>query len=836
MIMMNKIFFKISALFAAIIIIYVLFITFIISPKITNYLLEIEKRQAKTQLNRISTILEERENYIKSFQYIRLSESRAEIKRTAKIAYNIMSKMHKLYKEGKVSKEEALSTAYNLILKIEYGHEDDYLYVLDRKGTLIFHPDKRFHKKNIYYQADANGRLFVPDIVKNSVENKFTYTRYSWTKLNSDFISEKIVYSIYFEPFDLIVNAGVYVENLKQEIEAEKIKVLTQLTPLIKTIDKEHMGYVYAINKDAKVVLHPVENLVNIDISQIQKVDSNITMMESLLKAYEKDQLWEYKWNKAGDENNFTYEKISWVSFNDFFEWYIVSSIYKENLENKAKEINSMIMNVSLIILAFLTFIAIIFIRKLLLPITTISKNADLVKAGNFDIRNNVNSNDELGSLAEHFDSMMDYIEENTKTLEKKVEERTKELADKLYFDELTGLKNRNSLVLDIEKDDFLALSIIDIDRFDEINELYGFEIGNELLIEVCLRLEEFCIKNDIEIYKLHADRFALLDSNMASFMHYDRTLEKLQQLFIKEFYLKSLKIEINIYVTIGTAISQGDLLKTASIALKKAKKSGLRYIVYNEEINTKKNIEATMFWRDKIQYAIDRDKIVPFFQPILNREQKVIKYETLMRIEDEENGKINYLSPYTFFDVALKTKQYYKLSRIIFKKAIQSLEKTDKVISINLAFIDIVNREFNDFLKHEISQLNQRDKNHLVFEILESDHISDYQVLENFIDNYRKEGIKFAIDDFGTGFSNFEHILRIKPDYLKIDGSLVKNIDKDKDSYEMVKSIAQFSKSLNIKVIAEFVHSKEVFDILQDLEVDEFQGYYLGEPSPLIQ
>ena len=102
---------------------------------------------------------------------------------------------------------------------------------------------------------------------------------------------------------------------------------------------------------------------------------------------------------------------------------------------------------------------------------------------------------------------------------------------------------------------------------------------------------------------------------------------------------------------------------------------------------------------------------------------------------------------------------------------------------------------------------------------------------MQSFIKEIRTFGVRIAIDDFGTGHSNFSNIIAIDPDYIKIDGSFIKNIDKDPKSYSLVKGIVNSSKDLNIKTIAEFVHKKEIFDILKDLGVDEFQGYYFSEP-----
>jgi len=129
-----------------------------------------------------------------------------------------------------------------------------------------------------------------------------------------------------------------------------------------------------------------------------------------------------------------------------------------------------------------------------------------------------------------------------------------------------------------------------------------------------------------------------------------------------------------------------------------------------------------------------------------------------------------------------------------------------------------------NDLSKDNIAHL-------ITFEILESESITDYEKVISFINIVRKLGSKIAIDDFGSGYSNFSYLLRLKPDYIKIDGSLVKNIHKDKNSYLITKTINDFAHSLGMKTVAEFVHCEEVFKLLQDMGVDEYQGFYFSEP-----
>ena len=120
---------------------------------------------------------------------------------------------------------------------------------------------------------------------------------------------------------------------------------------------------------------------------------------------------------------------------------------------------------------------------------------------------------------------------------------------------------------------------------------------------------------------------------------------------------------------------------------------------------------------------------------------------------------------------------------------------------------------------------------NRVVFEILEDESIKNYQCLISFIDEIKALGCKVAIDDFGSGYSNFEHLLKMNIDYLKIDASLIKNIATDETSYKITKTIIEFAKNLNLKTIAEYGENEKIFNIVRDLGADYSQGYFFSEP-----
>jgi len=267
--MNNKIFFKIGAVLSLIIIAYVFFITFVITPKITSYLVELETKQAQIQLDRISAIIDSKENYLKEFRSIRITQHRKNIRNISYIAQSILKNHFEMYEKGLLSKEEAFNSAIKVISKIRYGHKDDYIFILDKQGTLVFHPDKRYHKKNIFNTKDYSGRRFVDEIIKNSISEGETYTSYTWSKLNSDLVSEKIVHSLYINSFDVIISTGVYLQNIKQELEIEKEKVVRELDPFIKSIMIEDSGYIFVMNSKYNIVLHPDDDLINKNLKSI---------------------------------------------------------------------------------------------------------------------------------------------------------------------------------------------------------------------------------------------------------------------------------------------------------------------------------------------------------------------------------------------------------------------------------------------------------------------------------------------------------------------------------------------------------------------------------------
>ena len=405
-----------------------------------------------------------------------------------------------------------------------------------------------------------------------------------------------------------------------------------------------------------------------------------------------------------------------------------------------------------------------------------------------------------------------------------------KELETQLYVDALTKLKSRTALLRDIKEAKNPSVIVIDITMFRTINELYGVEVGNEVLQGFASSLKVFAKNRDFKVYRISGDEFVFFkDDAHIQIEHYTQLMETFfHTMSHKSIYVPSLEDTIYLEMSAGISFDKLNPLGTADIALNRAKQLHKNYVFYHGKLDSIDEIKQGALWKKKIIHGFESNLFVPFFQPIVNREEKIVKYEALMRLSPSDGGT-HYISPHAFLDVAIKTHHYDQISQMTLMKSLHVSAQKGVNVSLNLNFQDILNKPLRALMKALIIQENIGHR--VVFEIVESQSIQDYTLLKHFMEEFRSLGVRFAIDDFGTGFSNFTHILELSPDFVKIDGSLIKHLDSDKKSYELVKAIVFFSKELGIQTVAEFVHSKEVFEVALSLGIDQFQGYYFGMP-----
>lgn len=397
--------------------------------------------------------------------------------------------------------------------------------------------------------------------------------------------------------------------------------------------------------------------------------------------------------------------------------------------------------------------------------------------------------------------------------------------------DRLTGLPNRTKLIEDLEKGEYKAMGIFNLDSFQELNNLYGHTIGDEILQKFAVFLNENINNEKCRLYKLPSDEFAIISKLSLE----DETFKTLAIGLINTLDTHKFVIgghDIYLSVTVGLCCGNGtEMLINANLALKNAKQKKLPYDLYDVHNQEKKHYASNQEMIKTLKYALAHDLVIPYFQPIYNNiTKKIDKYETLMRIVDE-NGKI--ISPFFFLDVAYKAKIYPELTRVILRKAFDTFRETDFIFTVNLSIEDIRNTTTLTYIFDMLSRFEKPQN--VVFEIIESEGIDNYAIVKEFVAKVKRYGARIAIDDFGSGYSNFMHLLELEANTIKIDGSIIKNILQDRNSQILTKTIVAMAQELGMKVVAEFVSSEEIQDCVVAIGVDYSQGYYIGEPKPLL-
>lgn len=410
-----------------------------------------------------------------------------------------------------------------------------------------------------------------------------------------------------------------------------------------------------------------------------------------------------------------------------------------------------------------------------------------------------------------------------------------KYFSKQVYIDHLTGLLNRHALNDALFSKQSKVLILSNIKEFSLLNELYGVDAGNEILINVAEAFRSFADENGFDAYRISSDEFVLLKKEDS----FDEegcygVVEKIQsKINLLKILLHGVDEAISVEIYSGIAFDHAHSLEDAQMAIKKAKKESLSYIIYSKKVDTKEQSQTVMKVKRTIKYALEHKNVLPFFQPITDRDGRIVKYEALMRMVEFDGGEKRILYPNEFLSIAMNSGLYIKMAKDLLEESLAFFAKREEKVSVNFLPNDFFNQSIMDVLMNGIEMFDSPAR--IVVEITEQEGVENFGRLLRVVKKLRAMGVLIAIDDFGSGYANYVHILEIKPDYLKIDGSLVRNILTDTNSKILVKSIIRFAQELNITTVAEYVENEEIFDLLKEYGVDEFQGYYFGRPVDLI-
>lgn len=414
---------------------------------------------------------------------------------------------------------------------------------------------------------------------------------------------------------------------------------------------------------------------------------------------------------------------------------------------------------------------------------------------------------------------------------EKKMNEKLKLYEDNIHINkniyELTRLPSKYALQTALNEDK-QSLLYINIDYFDFINTIYGMGKANMLLKECAKRLNMFLPRN-AELFHITADEFVILLDNPTK--DQDMLLAKQIQALFKEAPIEF--VEHNHYVVFSIGIDRGEgkkLFINAKSASKEAKYfGGDQTIVYSETSEYIQEQKKSLYWIGVLKKAYEDDKIYTYYQPIIDNKNPDNKhYEVLCRLRDENN---NLVDADKFINSAKLVGLITQITRTVIDKTFKLFKDNNYNFSINISMYDLREGYLIDFLDYKCKKYAiSPDRIHL--EILEDIIIAKYTVMDEQILKLKGKGYHVIIDDFSTDRSAYNRMFDLKAEFIKIDGSFIKGIDKSKSNLVIVQSIVQFAKKMGIKTMAEHIESEKEYEIVKKLGIDYSQGYLLGKPS----
>lgn len=421
-------------------------------------------------------------------------------------------------------------------------------------------------------------------------------------------------------------------------------------------------------------------------------------------------------------------------------------------------------------------------------------------------------------------------------------ESRLAWLAD---HDTLTGLLNRRRFQEELDlviaaaqrQNRTGVLLLIDLDQFKYVNDTGGHHSGDALLKLVANALAGKTVAADV-VARLGSDEFAVLlrEADAAAAADLAATINGL--LGGLEFAAAGQTLQISASVGIVIfpthADNVADLLASADLAVFQAKEEGRgRWHLFSETDKARERMRSRVFWREKVSQALAQDRFVLYYQPIMEiATRRVSHYEVLLRMQ-EEDGRI--IGPAHFIDAAERGGMIHAVDRMVIAKAVEFLAELNRG-GWNAAFsINLSGHAFNDpqlmpYLR-QVLERSQVDTSKVIFEITETAAVSDFAIANSLMLDIKELGCRFALDDFGIGFSSFYYLKHLPVDYLKIDGSFIRQLADSLDDQIIVRAMSQAAAGFGKKTIAEFVETETTLTLLREYGIDYAQGYLISQP-----
>ncbi|MDQ0215864.1 diguanylate cyclase (GGDEF)-like protein/PAS domain S-box-containing protein [Oikeobacillus pervagus] len=412
------------------------------------------------------------------------------------------------------------------------------------------------------------------------------------------------------------------------------------------------------------------------------------------------------------------------------------------------------------------------------------------------------------------------------------------------YHDELTGLPNRYflkerliKLMKDIEDTPDISIMLFNLNRFKNVNDSLGNEIGDMFLQTVAKRLQVFCEQHHLLAIRMGGDEFAILQTDATDIPYVVRIVKKITKRLQDPMIAKGYKFHID--ASVGIAMykkeiaNEEQLLKQANIAMHEAKRNGQSYMVFHPDM--KKELYENIILENDLRHAIERNELVLYYQPQVNSHTgKIFGVEALIRWGHSEKGMI---SPEKFIPIAEESGLIVPIGKWVLEQACQQMKEWHNEglplirVSVNLSLRQFFQDDLIDTVANAL-KTSGLDPKFLELEITESMTMNvDRTII--MLKKLKNLGVRIAIDDFGTGYSSLSYLHQFPIDQLKIDQSFIRNLQIDSQNEAIVETIISMAHHLRLELIAEGVETKDQMEFLHQFQCNGIQGFLISKPLP---
>ncbi len=410
---------------------------------------------------------------------------------------------------------------------------------------------------------------------------------------------------------------------------------------------------------------------------------------------------------------------------------------------------------------------------------------------------------------------------------------RRKRLERTLYVDTLTGLYNKsflNEQAFRLNLGDYYV-ALVDVDDFRKVNSTFGKEVGDTVLRELASMLKSLLPKGSILVRYAGEEFLTLLPKG-----HFKDKVELIRYLEFLKSRVKSrvftfdgyeVKVSVSVGVNLSTDRSRSleEALRGADLALYRAKKGGKdRVEAFDESVEESRKRLSVL----EVADAIDKGRLICYYQPVVELQSgRVSHYEALARIVTED-GKV--VPPSYSLEDLRGTFVYTRFVKEVIELNRRLLmRRKDVLLSVNLFPTDVISEDILTVLRSLEEDIRRR----MLLEITEVERLPSFDRVKSSLEELRRLGFRICIDDFGAGYSNLVNLTQLRIDFLKIDGSIVRDVHRNRVSYLLIKMVNDFCREIGVEVIAEYVENREVLEKLRSIGVKYGQGYLIGKPEP---